>query len=128
MPSHTEFYSNGFGTHIKAAYNKEIDCCTIPLPSTTLDDSTFVSTTDMLQPKVLAVINSLCMSNTKGLILHPDHPATEPNLFQNTEIFGKRFGVPFQTELGVWLARPIASIELLHCYGITNELLVNPNL
>ena len=53
------------------------------------------------------------------MILDPMFPAMERTSYTiEPSFFGQRFGVPFQSEIGMWYARRIMSTELLSIYSI----------
>ena len=118
----------GYSPHISHAYNMVLDDCTIPIPNDTFTLSKAAVGSNVLLPKVIATVDDTTTHPIQNSILHPGHPIAEPALVPYGSIFGRRFGVPFQSPDGIWLARPLATLELLLCYSIPRHMLHNPSL
>ena len=55
----------------------------------------------------------------KQMILDPMFPAMERTSYNSEpSFFGQRFGVPFQSDNGLWYVRMLTSTELLSVYSI----------
>jgi len=61
-------------------------------------------------------------------ILDPAFPVIESLLTPQHGVYGKRFGVPYQSSDNRWQARAQTTLKLLCMYSISDQLLSNPTL
>ena len=123
--------STRYGSHLSSLFNTEQGDCSvlIPDPSTLTSDHP-THEEDPTVPRIIGRIHRqdqhTSATTTSSHILHPDHPAYEPNISASNQLFGHRFGVPFQNKNGTWFTRGLSTLELLRLYGVNDTHLNNP--
>ena len=112
----------GYGEAINEDLNRDSFAAPVIVPAEALERPAVIAQSSLREPKMIVEITPPIGSRyhqfNRSAILDPCHPAMEPTTQSFNDMFGHRFGIPYQNSIGLWTARKISDKELLHLYGV----------
>ena len=115
----------GYGEAVDEDLNQDSFAAPVIVPPEALKRANAPAQLSLTEPRMIVEvtppIGSRCHQFNHSAILDPCHPATEPSIHSFNDMFGHRFGIPYQNSIGLWTARKISDRELLQLYGISHS-------
>ena len=123
-PTHTldEF---GFHCYVDERLNTPLHNCSIMIPNPTQGPPASAICSARIVGRIGCNIQNTA-APASCLILDSAYPGLEPAPDHENQVFGRRFGIAFETDDGLWFARRTSTIELLRMYSFDMSMIQNP--